>query len=392
MSDVERLIREALLRHEAEVPPPDPLEARPIAVRARRRQVLNVLGAGVLVVLIALGAAGGIGALLRADVQRPAVDSISGPFAKARGWIAFRSGPDIVAVDPADPESTAVLGPSQGDDPIAWSSDGTKLLLRSGHEVGGVAWGPFDLFVLHSNGSRTTLLPEPRGGLGDFDDRPKWARPTWGSFSPDGTEVVYGAERNTGPYIIDADGGEPRLLGGDRCHVEVNGVVVDICGEGADEAAWSPEGSMILWFDFIEGPYERDCPIRECGHRSVLSSVNPDGTDLELGVAPLPGEGLYQGSPVWSPDGSRLAFFLTDNDDLNGQIFVINPDGSGLRQITDDGDNRWPAWSPDGSRIAFVRNGLLHTMAPDGSDLQEVVGVTPDGAIAWNPVDHADGS
>jgi Tol biopolymer transport system component len=381
MSDVERLIREALLRHEAEVPPPDPLEARPIAVRARRRQVLNVLGAGVLVALIALGAAGGIGALLRADVQRPAVDPISVPFAKARGWIAFRSGPDIVAVDPADPESTAVLGDSHADDPIAWSSDGTKLLLRSGPTGGpGVVWGPFDLFVLHSNGSRTTLLPA-----------------AWGSFSPDGTEVVYGAGRSTGPYIIDADGGEPRLLGSDRCDVEVNGLVVDTCGEGADNAAWSPDGSKILWFDFIEGggrtkPYEEDCPITYCGHRAVLSSANPDGTDLELGFAPLPGEGLSPGIPVWSPDGSRLVFFLTDDDDLNGQIFVINPDGSGLSQITDDGDNRWPAWSPDGSRIAFVRNGVLHTMAPDGSDLQEVVGVTPDGAIAWNPVDHADGS
>jgi WD40-like Beta Propeller Repeat len=391
MSDVERLIREALLRHEAEVPPPDPLEARPVAVRARRRQVLNVLGAGVLVALIALGAAGGIGALLRADIQRPAVDPISGPFAKARGWIAFRSGPDIVAVDPADPESTAVLGPSQGDDPIAWSSDGTKLLLRPGPEDPfglpcTVPCSTVGLLVLHSEGSRTTLVRVTTGRV---------PLPTWGSFSPDGTEVVYGAGRSAGPYIIDADGGEPRLLGGDRCHVEVNGVVVDTCGEGTDAAAWSPDGSKILWLDFIEGggptkPYEEDCPITDCGHRAVLSSVNPDGTGIELGVAPLPGEGVS--SVVWSPDGSRLAFWLADDDDLNAQIFVINPDGSGLRQITDAGDNRWPAWSPDGSRIAFVRNGVLHTMAPDGSDLQEVVGVTPDGAIAWNPVDHADGS
>jgi Tol biopolymer transport system component len=65
---------------------------------------------------------------------------------------------------------------------------------------------------------------------------------------------------------------------------------------------------------------------------------------------------------------------------------VINNDGTGLRQITREGDNRWPTWSPDGSRIAFVRNGTLATMAPDGTDVREIQGVNPDGPMAWNPV------
>jgi Tol biopolymer transport system component len=69
---------------------------------------------------------------------------------------------------------------------------------------------------------------------------------------------------------------------------------------------------------------------------------------------------------------------------LPGQIFVINADGSGLRQITHSGDNRWPAWSHDGSRIAFVHDGVLFTMAPDGTDMRPVSGIHPDGPIAWN--------
>ena len=48
MIDIERLVREALQRHETDVPMPDPRETHPVAVRARRRQVLNVLGAGVV--------------------------------------------------------------------------------------------------------------------------------------------------------------------------------------------------------------------------------------------------------------------------------------------------------------------------------------------------------
>jgi hypothetical protein len=44
---------------------------------------------------------------------------------------------------------------------------------------------------------------------------------------------------------------------------------------------------------------------------------------------------------------------LGPGGDFPAQIFVINADGSELRQLTHDGDNRWPTWSPDGSRIAL---------------------------------------
>ena len=172
-----------------------------------------------------------------------------------------------------------------------------------------------------------------------------------------------------GPYIIDADGGKPRPLG--RANADSQGRCA--VNPLLEAAAWSPDGSQIAWSDFVEDSATYG------HHASVLSFVNPDGTGLREEVAPLPGGGA---SLVWSPDGSRLAF--GDGTDP-GQIFVINADGSGLRQVTRDGDNNWPAWSPDGSRIAFVHNGTLSTIAPDGTDMQSVKGVTPDGAIAWNP-------
>ena len=150
-----------------------------------------------------------------------------------------------------------------------------------------------------------------------------------------------------------------------------------MCGEPFHEAAaWSPDGLQIAWLDFVEDS-------AQYGHHAfVLSFVNPDGTGLREEVAPMRGQPTFGGvSLVWSPDGSRLA------GDTDGQIFVINADGSGLRQVTRDGNNTWPAWSPDGSRIAFVHNGTLSIMAPDGTDMESVQGVTPDGAIAWNPAE-----
>lgn len=56
-------------------------------------------------------------------------------FEDVHGWIAFRSGEDLVAVDPANPANPVSFGSSGGADPIGWSADGTQLLLRPHPEL-----------------------------------------------------------------------------------------------------------------------------------------------------------------------------------------------------------------------------------------------------------------
>lgn len=57
--------------------------------------------------------------------------------------------------------------------------------------------------------------------------------------------------------------------------------------------------------------------------------------------------------PVWSPDGTRLAFALPTA--YATDIFIINADGTGFTNLTNhDAYDFWPAWSADGRRLAFV--------------------------------------
>src|SRR5262245_1102865 len=108
MTDIELLVREALARHEAEAPAPDPLEAQPVAVRTHRRQVMNAVGAGLIALVIALGAIGGTNALLRANGRQPAIEPTPTPTPTPP---AEDPGPGFFGLPPEDaPFSTPSIG------------------------------------------------------------------------------------------------------------------------------------------------------------------------------------------------------------------------------------------------------------------------------------------
>lgn len=94
-------------------------------------------------------------------------------------------------------------------------------------------------------------------------------------------------------------------------------------------------------------------------------------------------------SPVWAPEGRRLAF-VSDRDG-NKEIYLINIDGSGLRNLTNDPADDWtPAWSPDGTEIAFssMRDGNweIYIMWSDGSYPMRLTNdPEADIAPAWSP-------
>jgi Tol biopolymer transport system component len=134
----------------------------------------------------------------------------------------------------------------------------------------------------------------------------------------------------------------------------------------------SPDGSMVA---FNRGTPDLDGnQTDEWG----IYVVNVDGT----GLRQVADDGKR---PAWSPDGSRIAF-QRDDGSPDGAIFVVNVDGTGLRKLAVRGVS--PAWSPDGRMVAFHRldSGLRTTVSvigADGTGLRELAagGVSP----AWSP-------
>jgi Tol biopolymer transport system component len=113
--------------------------------------------------------------------------------------------------------------------------------------------------------------------------------------------------------------------------------------------------------------------------------MNADGSD-QTRLTDNPANDFF---PAWSPDGTRIAF--ESARDGNREIYVMNADGSGQANLTGSpADDIDPAWSPDGTRIAFNSNrdgnGEIYVMNADGSSQTRLTDNPADDLEpAWSP-------
>jgi Tol biopolymer transport system component len=139
------------------------------------------------------------------------------------------------------------------------------------------------------------------------------------------------------------------------------------------------------------------------GGNYEICAANADGSG-QANLTNSPGDDT---GAAWSPDGTRLAFVSNrgQNTYKSGNIFVMNEDGSGVRQLTfypDAADINilGPAWSPDGSRLLYIYiawsplggggiHTLLYTLDPNGGGSQPKLIGSALGVIfhapAWSP-------
>jgi Tol biopolymer transport system component len=136
---------------------------------------------------------------------------------------------------------------------------------------------------------------------------------------------------------------------------------------------------------------------KRIAYTSVLITANIQQLTLDTSIA-VKGDPAWvtSGSRLWSspdpsPDGEWVVFYSLTQPE--GQLYVSHPDGTGLRQVTNDmAVNRVPRWSPDGKWIVSIseRGGpmALWKIRPDGSELQQLT----EGGVGWYPTWSPDGS
>jgi TolB protein len=183
----------------------------------------------------------------------------------------------------------------------------------------------------------------------------------WPVWSPNGRKIAFDSDRGdrdpsdpvaiNDVFTMDADGTAVRNLTGSR-------------GFSGD-AAWSPDGSSIA-FDSDGGGYPG---------RQGIYVMKADGTSVRRVTRP-PASATNDLAPRFAPDGHRLVFtrFNGDTDFGNSALLTVEPDGTGLRQITPFGVGAGDAdWSPDGSRIVFEAyptpgsTGQIRVVRADGT-------------------------
>ena len=218
---------------------------------------------------------------------------------------------DLSTGTPSDPETIEM--PSNP----SWSPDGTSIAFAS----------PDGLFIVDPTDPQfdQPVTTDFYGGAAprsifvteiELDITVAVGRPGW---SPDGTQLVFGATDNSGNtdvYVVGVDGSD----------------LTRLTTDAADDyqPAWSPDGTQIAFRS------SRD---------DKLWLMHVDGT---LQQPLFSGEGADPAfQPAWSPDGTQLVYASGASRDRT-RIHVIGADGSGDRQLTPEGgathSETWPAW------------------------------------------------
>ena len=216
---------------------------------------------------------------------------------------------DVYSVSTTDWEEKRLTNNRALEASPAWSPDGSRIAFTRLDE------GVTKIYLMKANGSGQKRLSESPG---------EELLPSW---SPDGEQIAFVGNNEPGSefglWLIRSDGTELQSLGS-------SGLV--------GPPAWSPDGTAIAFSS------DGDLYVWKLDGSAPMRLTNDH----------VPGTTSFDGSidPAWSPDGMQIVFAAGEEN--NHDLFVINADGTGRRQLTSGPANdRVPSWSPDGTTVAF---------------------------------------
>lgn len=148
--------------------------------------------------------------------------------------------------------------------------------------------------------------------------------------------------------------------------------------ENESNPVWSADGTQIAFARYSSGSNNGRLIVADkFGKNSKAVSPSVSGDMV----------------PAWSPDGKQLAVNLKGSGDKNG-LWLVNSDGTNWRKVSDKGGGKIVAWSSDGKMIAFTNNlGQLYVWdaTKDTADSQSLIKVEPadqEGSVeyvSWAP-------
>jgi serine/threonine protein kinase/Tol biopolymer transport system component len=247
-----------------------------------------------------------------------------------------------------------------------WSPDGRWIAFQRGDSI------RFDLFVVSSGGGEPRQLTRENNMMAGL------------AWLPDSTGVIYSSSRgNTMPYLPNVglwhvslgDGTVRQVTSGETSYV-----TPDVAKSGAIVAGRLRLQTDIWKFPVDGAPAEnvsRAVRItQQTGHvltptagpgDKEVAFLSDSGGHANLWVVNTESGEWRQltherdpsvavGLPVWSPDGSAIAFVYTrGNPGLTFGVWLVNPDGSNLRQLANPALG--PAWSEDGRWVYYSTRG-----------------------------------
>jgi serine/threonine protein kinase len=263
------------------------------------------------------------------------------------------------------------------------------------------------LVTAQSDGSRSGLVAE-------FTPTTYYLYPRW---SPDGTWIAFqrGDSIRFDMFVVRAGGGQPQqlthennMMGGFAWLPDSSGIVYSSSRGGT--MPYLP--NLGLWLITLRDKKVRRVTSGEMSYLSpdigktgaiVVSRMKLQSDIWKFPVAGRPADNVHAAirvtrqtgqvlTPTPSPDDRGVAFLSDSGGHAN--IWVVNVENGGLRQITYENDPKVaigvPLWSPDGHTIAFVSSrgnqGLtfgVWLVDSDGSNLRKVA--NPGLGPAWSP-------
>ena len=252
-----------------------------------------------------------------------------GPRLAVIKWDVFEGRFVLETIDRTGAQPLRLAGGGEGKRPLpeifeapTWSPDGSRIAFVgvSRNLEGGLRGDR--LYVVGADGRGLKPLLGTHGSISP-------------AFAPDGNSIAFTRFRRRGAsiWLADLTGGTPRRLTPAR-----RGVYLF-------PGSFSPDGSTLL-------------ATRYAGrHPEEIVALRLDTGEVETVLR-------HAGTPVYSPDGTRLALLrwrpLKRRDGTRTEtsdLFTIGADGTGLRRLTNTRyqDESFPSWDPSGERLAFVR-------------------------------------